>query len=143
MPDVYVNAMANRRFPGDSDEDGDTGSSTDALPGWSSSSGSLSDNLVFATVDSPRRRFILEALKEEGGEADIDELVEDVAAIERQSEGFEPDGDHREILETIYDADLPELSDIDVVDLDESEGTVRLGQYADELDIEELTSDTD
>lgn len=111
-------------------------------PGWTASNGSLSDNLVFAAVDSPRRRFILEALLEEDGEADIDDLVEDVASIERDADAFEP-ADHDELLEALYDAELPELSDIGVVDLDESNGLVEFGPYADELDVESFTPDTD
>lgn len=111
------------------------------MPGWSSSHGSLSDNLVFAAIDNPRRRFILEALKEEDGETDIDQLVDDVAAIEQEVDDRDEDGSHEEILEDMYDAELPELTDIGVVNLDENEGTVEFGPYADELDIDGFTSD--
>lgn len=98
--------------------------------------GSLSDNLVFASVDSPRRRLLLYALQQEDGEADVDELAEDVAAIERDADAFEPEEDHDEILAEIYDGELPELADIGVVDFHESSGTVELGPYAEELDID-------
>lgn len=133
--------MAKRRPPDDSGRDDGPDSPHNEMPGWSSSHGSLSDNLVFAAVDNPRRRFILEALQEEGGEADIDELVEDVATIEQEVDELDEDCDHEEILEDIYDSELPELTDIGVVDLHENEGTVELGPYAEELDIDDFTPD--
>lgn len=110
--------------------------SDETMPGWRSTHGSLSDNLVFASVDSPRRRLLLYALQQEDGEANVDELAQDVAAIERDADAFESADDHGEILEEIYDAELPKLSDIGIVDLHESSGTVELGPYAEELDID-------
>lgn len=153
---VYPVAMTERRptdDAGSSREDGpsdgdadraseDAGRSSEERSAWSASHGSLSDNLIFASVDSPRRRFILEALVEEGGAADVDELVDDLVAIEQQADADDIT-DHEELLQVIYDRDLPDLSDIGVVDLDESSGTVELGPYADELDIEEFTPDPD
>lgn len=135
--------MAKRSSPDDSGPEGEPDSPHNEMPGWSSSHGSLSDNLVFAAVDNPRRRFILEALQEEDGEADIDELVDDVAAIERELDGIDEERSHEEILEDIYDSELPELTDIGVVDLDENEGTVELGPYANELDLDDFTLDTE
>lgn len=135
--------MAQRRPTSTSDAGDAVDDRSDPRPGKTSAQGSLSDNLVFAAVDNPRRRFILKALKEEHGEAGFDELVDDVARIENHADGFDPDGDHREMLEDIYDVDLPELSDIGVVNVDETEGTVELGPYADELDLESLTPDTE
>lgn len=135
--------MSEQRQPNGPSSGDESDRSNVNQPGWTASNGSLADNLVFASVDSPRRRFILEALREEDGEVTIDQLVEDVASIERAVDKSEPTGDHDELLAEIYDAELPELTDIGIVDFDESNGLVELGPYADELDLESFTSDTD
>lgn len=135
--------MAKGSSPDDSGPEGEPDSPHNEMPGWSSSHGSLSDNLVFAAVDNPRRRFILEALQEEDGEVNIDQLVDDVATIEQEVDDLDEDCSHEELLEELYDAELPELTDIGVLAIDEKEGTVELGPYADELDIDDFTPDSE
>lgn len=86
----------------------------------------LSQDLVFDLLSSPRRRFVLYHLREEGPE-EIHDLAAQTAAWEYDTDVEELTSQQRKrVYVSLYQSHLPELDDAGVVDYDRETGEVRL-----------------
>ncbi len=95
----------------------------------------LSEDEVFEVLSNRRRRFVIHALKREGGPMDVSELSRRVTAWEV---GVPPDAvryeDRRNVYSTLRRTHLPNLEEKGVITVDE-EGRVRPTPALESLDI--------
>lgn len=96
----------------------------------------LSQDEVFEVLKSPRRRYALYYLRQEGGETELSDLTEQVAAWENETTPTALTTEQRKrVYISLYQTHLPKLDEGNIVDYDRDEGIVRLGSRASDLDI--------
>ncbi|WP_137287223.1 DUF7344 domain-containing protein [Halorussus salinisoli] len=96
----------------------------------------LSQDEVFEVLKSPRRRYALYFLRREGGETELSDLTEQVAAWENETTPAALSTEQRKrVYISLYQTHLPKLDEADIVEYDRDEGIVRLGDRASDLDI--------
>ncbi|PSP55922.1 hypothetical protein BRC82_03345 [Halobacteriales archaeon QS_1_67_19] len=96
----------------------------------------LSQDEVFEVLKSPRRRYALYYLRQEGGEADLSDLTEQVAAWENETTPTALSTEQRKrVYISLYQTHLPKLDEADIVNYDRDDGVVRLGDRASDLDL--------
>jgi DNA-binding transcriptional ArsR family regulator len=96
----------------------------------------LSQDEVFEVLKSPRRRYALYYLRQEGGETQLSDLTEQVAAWENETTPAALSTEQRKrVYISLYQTHLPKLDEANIVDYDRDEGIVRLGDRASDLDI--------
>ncbi|WP_276301485.1 DUF7344 domain-containing protein [Halorussus lipolyticus] len=96
----------------------------------------LSQDEVFEVLKSPRRRYALYYLRQEGGETELSDLTEQVAAWENETTPAGLSTEQRKrVYISLYQTHLPKLDEADIVEYDRDEGVVRLGDRASDLDI--------
>jgi len=96
----------------------------------------LSQDEVFEVLKSPRRRYALYYLRQEGGETELSELTEQVAAWENETTPAGLSTEQRKrVYISLYQTHLPKLDEAGVVEYDSDEGIVRLSDRASDLDI--------
>jgi DNA-binding transcriptional ArsR family regulator len=96
----------------------------------------LSQDEVFEVLKSPRRRYALYYLRQEGGETELSDLTEQVAAWENETTPSALSTEQRKrVYISLYQTHLPKLDGADIVEYDRDEGIVRLGDRASDLDL--------
>ncbi|WP_208023513.1 DUF7344 domain-containing protein [Halorussus pelagicus] len=96
----------------------------------------LSQDEVFEVLKSPRRRYALYYLRREGGETELSDLTEQVAAWENETTPAALSTEQRKrVYISLYQTHLPKLDEANIVEYDRDEGVVRLGDRASDLDI--------
>ena len=96
----------------------------------------LSQDEVFEVLKSPRRRYALYYLRREGGESELSDLTEQVAAWENETTPAALSTEQRKrVYISLYQTHLPKLDETGIVDYDRDEGVVRLGDRSSDLDI--------
>ena len=101
-----------------------------------SRSEALSQDEVFEVLKSPRRRYALYYLRREGGEAELSDLTEQVAAWENETTTEALSTEQRKrVYISLYQTHLPKLDEANIVEYDRDDGVVRLGSRASDLDI--------
>lgn len=96
----------------------------------------LSQDEVFEVLKSPRRRYALYYLRREGGESELSDLTEQVAAWENETTPAALTTEQRKrVYISLYQTHLPKLDETGIVEYDRDEGIVRLGDRASDLDI--------
>ncbi|MFC4549530.1 MULTISPECIES: DUF7344 domain-containing protein [Halorussus] len=96
----------------------------------------LSQDEVFEVLKSPRRRYALYYLRREGGEADLSDLTEQVAAWENETTPAALSTEQRKrVYISLYQTHLPKLDEANIVEYDRDAGVVRLGSRSSDLDI--------
>ncbi|WP_115863543.1 DUF7344 domain-containing protein [Halorussus litoreus] len=96
----------------------------------------LSQDEVFEVLKSPRRRYALYYLRREGGESDLSDLTEQVAAWENETTVAALSTEQRKrVYISLYQTHLPKLDEANIVEYDRDEGVVRLADRASDVDI--------
>ncbi len=95
---------------------------------------SLSQDLVYDILSSPRRRYVLYYLRKEDGPIELTTLAEHVAAWENDtSVDSLTDQERKRVYVSLYQTHVPKLDDAGIVDYDQDEGTVSLEKAAAEI----------
>jgi DNA-binding transcriptional ArsR family regulator len=105
----------------------------------------LSRDLIFDTLSSARRRFILYYLQEHEGPIELGELSEAVAAWENDVEVEDLTSQQRKrVYVSLYQTHIPKMADAEILEYDEEAGTVSLGErgpvlrrYLEDTDVDE------
>lgn len=96
----------------------------------------LSQDEVFEVLKSPRRRYALYYLRREGGESDLSDLTEQVAAWENETTTSALTTEQRKrVYISLYQTHLPKLDEANIVEYDRDAGVVRLGDRASDLNL--------
>jgi len=96
----------------------------------------LSQDEVFEVLKSPRRRYALYYLRQEGGETELSDLTEQVAAWENETTVAGLTTEQRKrVYISLYQTHLPKLDEADIVEYDRDAGVVRLGEHASDLNL--------
>lgn len=99
------------------------------------SSQELSQDLVFDILSNTRRRMVLYYLRRHGGPASVQEIAEEIAALENE---VEPEALSRQqrkrVYVSLYQTHLPKLETAGVIEYDDDEGRVSLTARAIEID---------
>ena len=96
----------------------------------------LSQDEVFEVLKSPRRRYALYYLRQQGGESELSDLTEQVAAWENETTPAALTTEQRKrVYISLYQTHLPKLDEANVVEYDRDEGVVRLSDRASDLDL--------
>lgn len=95
----------------------------------------LSQDLVFEVLKSPRRRYALYYLRQQNRPVDLSEITEQVAAWENRTTTDALETEQRKrVYISLYQTHLPKLADAGIVEYDRNRGVVELSQSARELD---------
>jgi DNA-binding transcriptional ArsR family regulator len=96
-----------------------------------SDSESLSQGVIYDILSSPRRRFVLYYLREQGGQATVSELADEVAAWENDRSVAElSDKQRKRAYVSLYQTHVPKLAEVGIIDYDKDSGLVRLTDRA-------------
>ncbi|NHN59142.1 MULTISPECIES: hypothetical protein [Halorussus] len=96
----------------------------------------LSQDEVFEVLKSPRRRYALYYLRQEGGESELSDLTEQVAAWENETTPSALSTEQRKrVYISLYQTHLPKLDEANIVEYDRDAGVIRLGDRASDLDL--------
>jgi len=100
----------------------------------------MSPDLVFDILSNTRRRMVLYYLRQYGGSASVQELADEIAAMEN---GVDVDDltrqQQKRVYVSLYQTHLPKLEESGISEYDDDEEVVRLTDRANEID-EYLTS---
>lgn len=95
----------------------------------------LSQDLVFDILSNTRRRMVLYYLRQHGGPAAVQDIAEEIAALEND---VDPEALSRQqqkrVYVSLYQTHLPKLETAGVIGYDEDEGLVSLTSRAMEID---------
>lgn len=95
----------------------------------------LSQDLVFEVLKSPRRRYALYYLRQQNKPVNLSEITEQVAAWENRTTTDALESEQRKrVYISLYQTHLPKLADAGVVEYDRNRGVVKLSDSARELD---------
>lgn len=95
----------------------------------------LSTDRMFHLLQNERRRLTLEYLQGTEGVVDMREIVENVAAIEYDTQVEQLSSTERQrVYIALYQSHLPKLADSDVIEYDQSRGRVQRTELANKLD---------
>lgn len=96
---------------------------------------SLSQDLVFDLLSSPRRRFVLHYLRSESDTIALTALADEVAAWEYETPVEElTDQERKRAYVSLYQTHVPKLADAGIVEYDQDSGAVTLAARADVVD---------
>lgn len=99
------------------------------------SSQKLSPDVVFEILSSRRRRMVLYLLRQRGDEVTVNELAEEIAALENDVPVEElTSQQQKRVYVSLYQTHLPKLDQTGIIDYDADEGTVTLTSKANEMD---------
>lgn len=102
--------------------------------GRSETQGRLDEGTVHEVLSNDRRRLVLEALREEGGTADLGDLAEAVATRETGSDP--PPTDARQsVYVSLHQTHLPKLDSLDIVEYDTDGRDVQLLGRMEEIEV--------
>lgn len=100
------------------------------------SNSGLSQDQVFEVLKSPRRRYALYCLRQEGGGTELSKLTDQVAAWENETTPADLTSEQRKrVYISLYQTHLPKLDKADIVDYDRNTGDVVLSARASDIDI--------
>ena len=100
-----------------------------------SSERSLSQDLVYDILSSPRRRYVLYYLRQVDEPIELTALAEQVAAWENETDPDSlTDQERKRVYVSLYQTHIPKLDDAGIVDYDKDDGTVTLGPGATAID---------
>jgi energy-converting hydrogenase Eha subunit C len=100
-----------------------------------SSERSLSQDLVYDILSSPRRRYVLYYLRQMDEPIELTALAEQVAAWENETTPDSlTDQERKRVYVSLYQTHIPKLDDADIVSYDKDEGTVELANKATTID---------
>lgn len=95
----------------------------------------LSTDRMFHLLQNERRRLTLEYLQGTEGVVDMREIVENVAAVEYDTQVKQLSSTERQrVYIALYQSHLPKLADSGVIEYDQSRGRVERTELADKLD---------
>jgi len=94
----------------------------------------LSKDKIFHLLQTPRRRYVLQYLKEREGTVEMRDIAEQVAAWENETsvQALTSDERHRVYI-PLYQSHLPKLDEKGIIEYDQSRGTVKKMDAADVL----------
>lgn len=96
---------------------------------------SLSQDVVFDILSSPRRRYVLYLLRDAGEPVELTTLAEHVAAWENDVEVTEiTEQERKRVYVSLYQTHIPRLDEADVVEYNKETGLVSLAGEAREID---------
>jgi DNA-binding transcriptional ArsR family regulator len=99
-----------------------------------SDTSALSQDVVFDLLSSPRRRFVLYYLRQEGAPVELRELADEVAAWENDMDVEELTSQQRKrVYVSLYQTHIPKLDEAGIIEYDQDSGMVALADRADEL----------
>ena len=99
------------------------------------SSQKLSPDVVFEILSSRRRRMVLYLLRQRGDEVTVNELAEEIAALENDVPVEElTSQQQKRVYVSLYQTHLPKLDQTGIIDYDADEGIVTLTSRANEMD---------
>lgn len=95
----------------------------------------LSKDAVFRLLSNPRRRYVLYYLREQGGQARLEELTRSLAAWETDKSPAElEDADEKRVYVSLYQTHVPKLEEHGVVEYDTDSTVVSLTDAASQID---------
>lgn len=96
---------------------------------------SLSQDVVFELLSSPRRRYILYYLRRENGDVELTSLAEQVAAWENDTDVDNiTEQERKRVYVSLYQTHIPRLDEAGVIEYDRDSGMVSLAGEAREID---------
>ena len=105
---------------------------------------SLSQDVVFDLLSSPRRRYVLYLLRDAGEPVELTTLAEHVAAWENDVEIDDiTEQERKRVYVSLYQTHIPRLDEAGVVSYDKETGLVSLSTEAREIDGYLETSEED
>jgi len=110
-----------------------------------SSERSLSQDLVYDILSSPRRRYVLYYLRQVDEPIELTALAEQVAAWENETDPDAlTDQERKRVYVSLYQTHIPKLDDAEIVEYDKDEGTVALAKGTTAIDefLQQSTTDT-
>ncbi|WP_440010547.1 DUF7344 domain-containing protein [Halomicrococcus sp. SG-WS-1] len=109
-------------------------SATEQVP-ETSSEPDLSQDDVFHLLQTPRRRYVLQYLKDKEGPVEMRDVAEQVAAWENDTTVTALSSDERQrVYIPLYQSHLPKLDEEGVVNYDQNRGTVERTELANRFD---------
>lgn len=98
-------------------------------------SGRMSTDVVFEILSNTRRRMVLYYLRQKGGSVTVQELAEQIAALENDIPVDELQNQQRKrVYVSLYQTHIPKLEETGIIDYDDMKGEVRLTNRASEID---------
>ncbi|WP_266081769.1 DUF7344 domain-containing protein [Haladaptatus caseinilyticus] len=95
----------------------------------------LSKDKIFHLLQTPRRRYVLRYLQEYDGTVQMRDIAEQVAAWENNTTLQELTSDQRQrVYIPLYQSHLPKLDEEGIIQYDQSRGTVKRTEVADQFD---------
>ena len=96
---------------------------------------SLSQDVVFDILSSPRRRYVLYYLRQTDEPVELTSLAEQVAAWENETEPDQlTDQERKRVYVSLYQTHVPKLHESGIVEYDSDSGLVDLANRAREVD---------
>lgn len=95
----------------------------------------LSPDDVFEILSNHRRRMVLYYLRHHGNSSTVNELADEIAAMENELSVDEITSQQRKrVYVSLYQTHLPKMDDHDVLEYDQDEGAVSLGPQSATID---------
>lgn len=95
----------------------------------------LTTDGVFELLSNHRRRMVLFCLRQRGGSVGMNELAEQMAAMENNVPVSDLTSQQRKrVYVSLYQTHLPKMADMNIIEYNEEEGVVRLTDQTDEID---------
>lgn len=95
----------------------------------------MSPDLVFEILSNTRRRMVLYYLRQYGGSATVQELAEEIAALENDVDVSDLRRQQRKrVYVSLYQTHLPKLEETGIIRYDDDRGEVHLTDRAMEID---------
>lgn len=96
---------------------------------------SLSQDVVFELLSSPRRRYILYHLRQTNEPVELTTLAEQVAAWENETDvDTITEQERKRVYVSLYQTHIPRLDEAGVIEYDKDSGMVSLASQAREID---------
>lgn len=96
---------------------------------------SLSQDVVFELLSSPRRRYILYYLRQSSEPVELTTLAEQVAAWENETDVENiTEQERKRVYVSLYQTHVPRLDEAGVIEYDKDSGMVSLASQAREID---------
>lgn len=116
------------------DEDSGTTASDTDHESENSTQSPLPKDLIFSLLSVERRRRVITYLDTNEGETTVGELAEEIAALENDTEiRLLSSQQRKRVYVGLYQCHLPKLDDADVIEFNQSRGTVTRRANADQL----------
>ncbi len=98
-------------------------------------SAEISTDVVFEILSNTRRRMVLYYLRKLGGSASVQELAEQIAALENDVDVEELQSQQRKrVYVSLYQTHIPKLEETGIIEYDDTQGMIYLTDRATEID---------